>query len=322
MLYFICGSDARELKYFELLEKIKTENPGIQEYVFDVMLKEEEQFLEKLNFNSLFGGKEILVLKRAEKLESVEEMTNIISKVILDSKYVILDYYYDSSKKNDKLFTHLKEVGNNTSLEIIKVEENEKNIPGYIEKNLEISNKEALKLIQLIGENSFKVKNEVEKIQSFLNGEKYDFEKIKEIITIEKEYFIYECVEKAINGDIFVVMDYLKKTKEYMGFLYSIYNEVDTLLKLSALEEDGHRLGGDYNSFKNEYEKVKKYFYVNKRPAHPYAIFNKYKNLKKFNKKKLKMLNYRCWELEKDIKLGKIPMDIGVETLIMEINNR
>lgn len=320
MFYFICGAAAREFKYFELLDRIKAENPGIKEFVYDVVLKEDDKFFEKLNFNSIFGGKEILVLKRAEKLGNVEEVLNLISNVELNSKFVILDYQFEGTKKNDKLFNTLDEISKKIKVEIIKIEEDEKNLPRYVSENLKIDNKEALKLLGLIGENPFKVKNEIEKINSFLDGEKYEFDKIKNIISIEKEYFIYECVEKTIKGEIFEVIEYLNKTKEYMGFLYSIYNEMDTLLKLSDLEDEGFRLKGDYNSFKSEYEKIKQYFYVNKRPAHPYAIFNKYKNLRKFSRKKLKRLNYKCWEIEKDIKTGKLPMDIGVETLILEVN--
>ena len=33
----------------------------------------------------------------------------------------------------------------------------------------------------------------------------------------------------------------------------------------------------------------------------------------------LKKLVFRCWEIEKDIKTGKIEMETGVEMLIMEI---
>ena len=320
MFYFICGAAAREFKYFELLERIKAENPGIKEFVYDVVLKEDDKFFEKLNFNSIFGGKEILVLKRAEKLGNVEEVLNLISNVELNSKFVILDYQFEGTKKNEKLFSTLDEISKKIKVEVIKIEEDEKNLPRYVSENLKIDNKEALKLLGLIGENPFKVKNEIEKINSFLDGEKYEFDKIKTIISIEKEYFIYECVEKTIKGEIFEVIEYLNKTKEYMGFLYSIYNEMDTLLKLSELEDEGFRLKGDYNSFKVEYEKIKQYFYVNKRPAHPYAVFNKYKNLRKFSKKKLKRINYKCWEIEKDIKTGKLPMDIGIETLILEVN--
>ena len=320
MFYFICGTESRELKYLEILDDIKKKNPGIQEFAFDVALKEDDKFFEKLNFNSIFGGKEILVLKRAEKLGNIEEVLTLVSNVEMDSKYVIIDFHTEGSKKNDKLFTLLDEIGKKTETKVIKTEEDEKNLNNYVKENLKTDTKETQRLLSLIGENPFKVKNEVEKIKSFLGDEPYDFEKIKNMISVQKEYFIYECVEKTIKGEIFEVMEYLKKTKEYMGFLYSMYGEIETLLKLSELEDEGFRIRGDYNSFKSEYEKIKKYFYVNKRPAHPYAVFNKYKNLRKFSRKKLRRLSYKCWEIEKDIKTGRLPMDIGVEALVMEVN--
>ena len=320
MFYFICGTESRELKYLEVLDDIKKKNPGIQEFVFDVALKEDDRFFEKLNFNSIFGGKEILVLKRAEKLGNIEEVLTLVSNVEMDSKYVIIDFHTEGSKKNDKLFVLLDEISRKTETKVIKTEEDEKNLSDYVKENLKTDTKETQRLLGLIGENPFKVKNEVEKIKSFLGDEPYNFEKIKNMISVQKEYFIYECVEKTIKGEIFEVMEYLKKTKEYMGFLYSMYGEVETLLKLAELEDEGFRLRGDYNSFKSEYEKIKKYFYVNKRPAHPYSVFNKYKNIKKFSRKKLKRLSYKCWEIEKDIKTGRLPMDIGVEALVMEVN--
>ncbi len=320
MFYFICGTESRELKYLEILDDIKKKNPGIQEFAFDVALKEDDKFFEKLSFNSIFGGKEILVLKRAEKLGNIEEVLTLVSNVEMDSKYVIIDFQTEGNKKNDKLFTLLDEIGKKTETKVIKTEEDEKNLSNFVKENLKTDTKETQRLLGLIGENPFKVKNEIEKIKSFLGDEPYDFEKIKNMISIQKEYFIYECVEKTIKGEIFEVMEYLKKTKEYMGFLYSMYGEVETLLKLSELEEEGFRFRGDYNSFKSEYEKIKKYFYVNKRPAHPYAVFNKYKNMKKFSRKKLRRLSYKCWEIEKDIKTGRLPMDIGVEALVMEVN--
>ena len=320
MFYFICGTESRELKYLEILDDIKKKNPGIQEFAFDVALKEDDKFFEKLSFNSIFGGKEILVLKRAEKLGNIEEVLTLVSNVEMDSKYVIIDFQTEGNKKNDKLFPLLDEIGKKTETKVIKTEEDEKNLSNFVKENLKTDTKETQRLLGLIGENPFKVKNEIEKIKSFLGDEPYDFEKIKNMISIQKEYFIYECVEKTIKGEIFEVMEYLKKTKEYMGFLYSMYGEVETLLKLSELEDEGFRFRGDYNSFKSEYEKIKKYFYVNKRPAHSYAVFNKYKNMKKFSRKKLRRLSYKCWEIEKDIKTGRLPMDIGVEALVMEVN--
>ena len=69
MIYFIGGLQNREFKYFDTLKKIREENPGITESFFDADIKEEEKFLEKISFNSIFSAEEIVVLKIAEKLK-------------------------------------------------------------------------------------------------------------------------------------------------------------------------------------------------------------------------------------------------------------
>ena len=132
MFYFICGTESRELKYLEILDDIKKKNPGIQEFAFDVALKEDDKFFEKLNFNSIFGGKEILVLKPAEKLGNIEEVLTLVSNVEMNSKYVIIDFHTEGSKKNDKLFTLLDEIGKKTETKVIKTEEDEKNLSNYV----------------------------------------------------------------------------------------------------------------------------------------------------------------------------------------------
>ena len=81
MIYFIGGKKQREFKYFEILEKIRKENVGISESFFDVDLKENEQFLEKININSIFSSQELVVLKRAEKLKNIEEILKYIANL-------------------------------------------------------------------------------------------------------------------------------------------------------------------------------------------------------------------------------------------------
>ena len=54
MIYFIGGLQNREFKYFDIIKKIREENAGITESFFDADIKEEEKFLEKVSFNSIF----------------------------------------------------------------------------------------------------------------------------------------------------------------------------------------------------------------------------------------------------------------------------
>ena len=50
-----------------------------------------------------------------------------------------------------------------------------------------------------------------------------------------------------------------------------------------------------------------------------YVIFKKLELEQNYTNSSLKALVFRCWEIEKDIKRGKIEMETGVEMLIMEI---
>ena len=104
MIYFIGGKKQREFKYFELLEKIRKENVGISESFFDVDLKENEKFLEKININSIFSSQELVVLKRAEKLKNIEEILKYIANLEIVNKEIIIDY----DKEDGEIWSKIK----------------------------------------------------------------------------------------------------------------------------------------------------------------------------------------------------------------------
>ena len=173
----------------------------------------------------------------------------------------------------------------------------------------------------MIGKNPFKVRNEVEKIKIYLNGEKFEIDKIRNIVSIQKEYKIYEMTENIFTGKAQEVIDYLETTKEYMGILYQLYNELEIMYKLSSLKASGKNISGQYNAFKGQFEEIKEVFKSNGRIPNYYSVFKKIEKLRNYSNRNLKKLVFRCWEIEKDIKTGKIGMDTGVEMLIMEIVN-
>ena len=86
MIYFIGGTKHREFRYFDLLEKIRKENPGISESFFYLDIKEEEKFLEKVSFNSIFSTEELIVLRQAEKLKDLEKTLDYIANLDIVGK--------------------------------------------------------------------------------------------------------------------------------------------------------------------------------------------------------------------------------------------
>ena len=320
MIYFIGGKKQREFKYFELLEQIRKENVGISESFFDVDLKENEKFLEKININSMFANQELVVLKRAEKLKNIEEILKYIANLEIVNKEIIIDYDKEDGKFGVKLKKLLDEFSKNKQMKVFLFQkESEEEIKAYVVNELNINARDVVVLLEMIGRNPFKVRNEVEKIKVFLDGEKFDIEKIKNIVSIEKEYQIYEMTRNILLNNPADVMRYLEQKKEYMGILYSLYNELETMYKISSLKLKGRRFSRNYNAFKIEFEEIKDIFKSNNRIPNSYVIFKKLELEQNYTNSSLKALVFRCWEIEKDIKMGKIEMETGVEMLIMEI---
>lgn len=321
MIYFIGGKKQREFKYFEILEKIRKENVGISESFFDVDLKENEQFLEKININSIFSSQELVVLKRAEKLKNIEEILKYIANLEIVNKEIIIDYDKEDGKFGAKLKKLLDELEKNRKMKVFLFQkETEEEIRAYVIDELEINGgRDLALLLEMIGNNPFKVRNEVEKIKVFLNGEKFDIEKIKNVVSVEKEYRIYEMTRNILLNKPADVMRYLEQKKEYMGILYSLYSELETMYKISSLKKRGRKFSRNYNAFKMEFEEIKEVFKSNNRIPNSYVIFKKLELEQNYTNLNLKKLVFRCWEIEREIKTGKIEMETGVEILIMEI---
>ena len=320
MIYFIGGKKQREFKYFEILEKIRKENVGISESFFDVDLKENEQFLEKININSIFLSQELVVLKRAEKLKNIEEILKYIANLEIVNKEIIIDYDKEDGKFGAKLKKLLDELEKNRKMKVFLFQkETEEEIRAYIVNELGINGRDLALLLEMIGNNPFKVRNEVEKIKVFLNGEKFDIEKIKNVVSVEKEYQIYEMTRNILLNNPADVMRYLEQKKEYMGILYSLYSELETMYKISSLKKRGRKFSRNYNAFKMEFEEIKEVFKSNNRIPNSYVIFKKLEIEQNYTNLNLKKLVFRCWGIERDIKMGKIEMETGVNMLIMEI---
>ena len=68
-----------------------------------------------------------------------------------------------------------------------------------------------------------------------------------------------------------------------------------------------------------EFEEIKEVFKSNNRIPNSYVIFKKLELEQNYTNLNLKKLVFRCWEIERDIKMGKIEMETAVNVLIMEI---
>jgi len=312
MIYFLIGGLTRKIEYDKLEKKIKGENPGIEKKVFDIVQKEEEEFLLNVEINSMFEGKKFLILRRAEKRKRIEGLFKILSKYNLQNKEIIIEF--DNSEKDfsKSAMKIAKELG-----KIIEIKKDKGNnvIIEYIKQELEINTKQAHNLMEMIGTNIGKINNEIEKIKIFLDGKEFDVEKIKKIITIQQEYSIFELLEELLNGSKKDLINYLKREKAYMLFIYTFLNKLKMNFKLKLLENEG-KIGTVYNYntyIRTVYPKIKEYFTV-----HPYALF---KQLQNMDNKSIEFYENKIDELlkvELKIKSGLMDDETAIELFIMK----
>lgn len=325
MFYFIYGDTPLPLKYEELMEKIKKSNPNIPVKVYDVSQGEEESFLESISINSMFVPKELIVLKRAEKNKKLDQLLKIVEEYDLTKKEVVVvyeeelnDYGKAINEVGKKVLTNAEKLG---KVVVARKALEKKGIDFFIEKELEISEYEAEKLSEILGDDFFRVKNEVEKIKNFLNGQTFILEKVLPILSISDEYNLKKLVEDfMVEDNMEMLLDYLKKSKEYMLFLYLISEELTFALKLVGLKKSGElRENISYNDFKgNMYEKIKKYFKNSRGYVREYPIFLKLKYMSLFNEQFLLKKIEDFLKVEFLIKNGGIEENIGIEKFIID----
>lgn len=329
MIYFLHGDTAPlQLKYEEIIDKIKSNNPAIPEKIFDASLDEVTQFFDSVSTNSIFSPKELIVLKRAESFKNLDGIAKSLKMYNLTQKEIVIvyeEFLNDFGKiKNPipkKTLDSFKEIAD---IICFRKENEKKAIIFYLQEELNISEYEAEKFVELIGDDFFKIKNEVEKVKNFLDGETFNLEKVYLLLSINEEFNLKNLIENfLINKDSKNLLHFLSKEKLHNNFLYGIADELIFYLKLSSLSKDGILDKNlSYKKFNETiFENIKDFFLTERGYPHPYTLFLKLKNIDIFSEEFLKRKIKELSSLEYDIKSGNMDMEIGVEDYILNFFN-
>lgn len=325
MLYFLHGDTSPlQIKYEELLNKIKNEFSNIPEKYFDASQKEDELFLQAVSTNSIFNPKELLILRRAEDIKNIESFFKSLKLFNLSQKEIIIvyeEFLNDYGKiKNPLSKKALDSIGEIAQIICYRKENEKKAITFYLQHELNVSEYEAEKFVEIIGDDFFKIKNEVEKVKNYLDGDIFNLAKVMPILSITKEYNHRTLIENFLyNRNAAPLLEFLQKEKEYMGFLYMTTEELLLNLKLNYLSKESIiTKNTSYKKFNDSiFENTKKYFKKDNGFMHPYQIFLKFKNIDIFKSEFIEKKLEELLQAEYSIKNGTLDDEIAVETLIL-----
>lgn len=329
LIYFLYGDIPLQLKYDELIGKIREENPNIPEQYFDVTQDEIDDIFQALSTNSMFIPKTLIVIKRLEKMKGLNGFIKSLGEFNYTQKIVVM-IYEESLNDYGKAVNPLEKALTMKNLEAVaklvpaRKENEKKSLQFFVEKKLNCTEYEAEKFIEMIGEDFLKIKNEIDKVENFLNGEPFKLENVKHILSVNTEYNLYKLVEVFLynkDKDSRNLIEHLRAEKNYMLFLNILGEELTTLLKLKDLAQRGIiHTNISYNKFKGEiYPAVKNNFKKDGfKFTAEYPLFLKFKYLDlyplNFYKKKMK----DTLVVEYKIKTGQIEDSMGIEKFILE----
>jgi len=323
MNYLILGGSSSQLAYRDLVKKITTETPNILIKTFDASLKEEDLFFQSISINSMFGGKELIILKRAEKIDKIWNFFKAMNNFNIVNKDIIIIYTttLNDFGKEVKPFPKKARTAIEGNFKLIEVlDKGGKVTLKYIEDSLKVDSSTAIKFKEMVGDDLSRLQQEIDKVNTFLEGEPFSFEKVKNILTVSKEYNSFDMIKEVLQGKKENILEHLKKSKEHAFILAMLQNELLTLLKLSILREEGEiKSTRNFNSFKGSFERNKNLFRTKRGFSHPYSIFLKLPLLSRFNSKQLQIYLDKTLEIEKMFKSGEGELEIMLEMLILEI---
>ena len=329
MIYFIYGnSPTIEFETEKITSEISKQLEGISPVFFDCSQKEEENFIETIQVNSIFSTTDFLILKRAELLKSsgIQKLFKSMKNFNLDRKEIIITYnvpiqYNKVVSEYELTKATIKNIEELANFKNFLVLNSENLVLDYIKKKLTINENDSKQLAELLGDDYYHIKNEVDKIVTFLDGEEFSLDKIKNIVSFDKEHNLKELIDNFFKDfDCKPILDFLEKNKDmYLAFIYAFSEELIIFLKLSSLINDGKiSKSMNYNVFKEIYEDFSDIFIGrNFKVSHPYTVYLKLSNFPynfniNFLEEKLKELLY----IEYFMKSGEKDIDIEVELFL------
>jgi len=317
MIIFLYGPDTyrSRQKLNEIVEHYKKiHKSGLDLKLLDLKEKDFQDFKNEAQIASMFSEKKLLVLKNAfENFDFKEKISAEIEK-FAKSEEVIL--FYEEEIKKDKFFQTLKKFSEYQEFQLLDGER----LKNWVKKEFKkyqakIDSAVLEKLIEFVGNDLWQMANEIKKLVAYKTGHNQITTVTKLCPEIERED-VELLVKSKIETDIFKTIDAIaaKNKKRALKLLKAHLEKGDSPLYLLSMINFQFR---NLLIIKDLIEKnLSPYSFTD---IHPYVIKKSISLLGKFSFSELKKIYQKIFEVDLDIKTGKIEPEMALDLLITEI---
>ena len=295
-------------KINEIKENLKIEDISIIKYTYDNNM---DSIIEDANTKNLFGDKKLIIVENSTFINESDKLDISPLETYLDNfnkdTYLIFTLISESVDTRKKIFKKIKEVGNIIAHEKI----DNKFFINYISDILKQNNKKMEprlieEFLNKVGYDLGNIKNELEKLFILTNNEKIEEEDIKSINTNNKEESLFSLIDSIVNKEI------SKSIKLYRYFI----DKNEEVIKIIAMLANKYRLIYQtkllYQEGKNKYD-ISKILGV-----HSYAISLAITTSFKYTDSELIRILKELYNLDLDIKIGKVNDKFALEMFILK----
>jgi DNA polymerase-3 subunit delta len=311
MIIFLFGLDSFRLysKFKEIVENYQ----NLRKSKADLVIFEKEnldfqKFKDFLNSPSLFEEKKLIVLKNAFSDKKFKENFFKEKEKILTSKNIILICEEGEIDKKDPLFSFLLKNSKWQEFQKLKGEKlknwAKKEILKY---NLNIDPKALKKLLEFVGEDTWRLAQEIKKLANFKKEGKIEIKDIEELVEPDIEIQIFKTIDALVE----------KKKDLVLNFINFHFRKGDHPLYLFGALIAHFRL---LLSIKDLVERQKSWSLAFKElNISPFLRKKIWVQAQKFDTQKLKKIYQKLLKIDLGIKTGQLDPQTGLELLVAEI---
>jgi DNA polymerase III subunit delta len=311
MIYFIYGQDSYRSK--RKLEEIilgykKVHKSGLNLIYIDAKNKKFEDFMNSFKITSMFAEKKLVILNNTfSNLKFCEDFSENI-KSLESSKDIVVIYEDSVPDKRTKFFKALQKNVKCQEFEPLSLAHMLKWVTQEFENNNVKINPDALNLlINFVKNDLWQMQNEINKLSNYKKDSLVKKEDVELLVKPNLENDIFKTIEALASKDKKLALSLLHKHLDNgdnsLYLLSMIAYQFRNLLIIKELQE-----------MQKPYNTVAKLSGL-----HPFVVQKSYHLTNQFSIEQLKKIYQKIFQVDSDIKIGKIEPELALDLLLAEI---
>jgi DNA polymerase-3 subunit delta len=286
----------------------KIHKSGLSLRYLDLKESNFQDFKNELQTVSMFLEKKLLILKNAFSNQEFKEKFLKEGKVSRDSKEIILFYEKEEIPGKDSFAKFLKKNGKTQEFNLLEGERLKHWVKKEFEKyGCQIEDNALEKLIEFAGNDLWQLSNEIKKLVNYKQNKKIEAKDI-EIL-----------VKPKIETDIFKTIDSIaaKNKRQALILLHRHLEKGDSPIYLLSMINFQFR---NLLIIRDLIEKNQPYYSILKKSKlNPFVVKKSYQQANRFTLQELKKIYHKIFEVDRDIKTGRLSPETALDLLITEI---